>query len=64
VDGPEITDTFYKNLFGETDSTLMDPPQPYLNCMQAAQALHLAIAKLRAKGVSFVRWVPFVHLGI
>lgn len=30
---------------------------------QAARALHLAVAKLRSEGVSFARWVPFIHLG-
>jgi hypothetical protein len=64
VDGPEIMDTFYENLFEAKDSTSTNPPQPHLDAMQAARALHLAVAKLRAKGVPFVRWVPFVHLGI
>jgi hypothetical protein len=64
VDGPEVMDTFYENLFRAKDSTLTNPSQPHLNDMQAARALHLAVAKLRAKPVSFARWVPFVHLGI
>jgi hypothetical protein len=32
---------------------------------QAAQALHLAVAKLRdEENCSFERWVPFIHLGL
>jgi hypothetical protein len=60
VDGPEIMDTFYENLF-RANPTLTDPPT---NTMQAARALHLTVSKLRAKGVPFIRWVPFVHLGL
>ena len=61
VDGPEIMDTFYGNLFRAKNLTLTDTS---LDAMQAARALHLAVAKLRAEGVSFVRWVPFIHLGL
>ena len=62
VDGPEVMDTFYENLFRDSMST--NASQPHLDDMQAARALHLAVGKLRAKSVSFARWVPFVHLGI
>jgi hypothetical protein len=32
---------------------------------KAAEALHIAVAKLRADpSVSFRRWVPFVHYGL
>ena len=40
---------------------MMDNFRPDIT--QAAQALHLAVAKLRAENVSFARWVPFIHLG-
>jgi hypothetical protein len=60
VDGPEIMDTFYENLF-RANPTSTDPTA---DTMQAARALHLAVSKLRAKGVPFIRWVPFVHLGL
>ena len=30
---------------------------------KAARALHLAVKKLRSENASFVRWVPFIHLG-
>ena len=64
VDGPEVMDTFYENLFRAKDFMSTNASQPHLDDMQAARALHLAVGKLRAKSVSFARWVPFVHLGI
>ena len=57
-DGPTITNHFY--------STLLRPvtgSHPELST-DAARALHHAVAKLRAEGYSFVRWVPFIHLGM
>lgn len=59
-DGPKIADTFYEVLLKETNLTT-DGSQP--DTTQAARALHLAVAKLRSDNVSFVRWVPFIHLG-
>jgi hypothetical protein len=61
MDGPEIADTFYESLFKYNNSTTTDTFRP--DTSQAARALHLAVAKLRAEGVSFARWVPFIHLG-
>ncbi|KIM87777.1 hypothetical protein PILCRDRAFT_3527 [Piloderma croceum F 1598] len=61
VDGPEIADKFYEILFKTNDSTMTSTSRPDTN--QTARALYLAVAKLRAEGVSFARWVPFVHLG-
>jgi len=57
-DGPKIADTFYEHLFKQktADSSRTDTTQ-------AARALHLAVAKLRSENASFVRWVPFIHLG-
>jgi hypothetical protein len=57
TDGPKIANTFYENLFKNNHSTA----QPDIR--QAARALHLAVAKLRAEGVSFARWVLFIYLG-
>ncbi|KAJ7692766.1 CHAT domain-containing protein [Mycena rosella] len=52
-DGPEVADTFYEYLF--KDCT------PHGN----SSALHFSIAKLRKEpGMSFKRWVPFVHYGL
>jgi len=57
-DGPIVADTFYESLFkGCCSATGPDTTQ-------AARALHCAIAKLRSENVSFVRWVPFIHLGM
>ncbi|KIM81373.1 hypothetical protein PILCRDRAFT_821454 [Piloderma croceum F 1598] len=55
ADGPDIADTFYEHLFAS------NAPRP--DTTQAARALHHAVARLRSKKVSFLRWIPFVHLG-
>jgi hypothetical protein len=65
VDGPEMADTFYENLFrGKEDSTVTDPNPLYPDTMEAARALHIAVGKLRGNGVPFMRWVPFIHYGV
>jgi len=61
ADGPKIADNFYKNLFKECGSATMDTIGP--DTTQAAQALQLSVTKLRAEKASFVRWVPFIHMG-
>jgi hypothetical protein len=64
VDGPKVTDTFYENLIKMKASTGTDLQQTHADTSEAAQALHIAIAKLHDEGVSFARWVPFIHLGV
>ena len=59
ADGPKIADSFYERLF--KDCNKVDNVGP--DMMQAARALHHAVAKLRSENVSFARWVPFIHLG-
>ena len=61
LNGPKIEDTFYGHLFKDHNSTTVVDSGP--DTSQAARALRLAVAKLRAEGVSFARWVPFIHLG-
>jgi hypothetical protein len=61
TDGPEIADTFYETLFHKDGSSTTASSRP--DTTQAAQAIQLAATKLRSKKVSFVRWVPFIHLG-
>ncbi|KIM82633.1 hypothetical protein PILCRDRAFT_70495, partial [Piloderma croceum F 1598] len=61
VDGPKVADSFYETLFKEHGSLTADGSGPDIT--QAARALHLAVAKLRSENASFVRWVPFIHLG-
>jgi hypothetical protein len=57
-DGPEVVDVFYNHIFGTGGESHPD-------CTKAAEALHLAITKLRIeKQASFQRWVPFIHLGL
>jgi len=60
-DGPKIAKTFYENIFKEKNSALTSDSG--LDTTQSAQALHLAVAKLRAENVSLIHWVPFIHLG-
>ena len=59
-DGPKVADTFYENLFPAG----ADLQGTHPDTTEAARALHVAVAKLRGEGVSFGRWVPFIHLGI
>ncbi|KAJ6527732.1 CHAT domain-containing protein, partial [Mycena capillaripes] len=62
-DGAKITDTFYEYLFKDCGSNPIHSVVPDLT--KAAEALHLAVAKLRKEpGMTFKRWVPFVHYGI
>ena len=60
-DGPKVADTFYEYFFREKNSSLEGTFQS--DTSHAALALHLAVAKLHSEGVSFIRWVPFIHLG-
>lgn len=55
-----MADVFYDNLF-PTGLEVVVGSHP--DGTKAALALHLAVAKLRADGASFQRWVPFIHLG-
>jgi CHAT domain-containing protein len=53
---PEVTDEFYAHIIEEGKR-----PDP----SKAAEALHASVQKLRKKsGVSFIDWIPFVHLGV
>jgi hypothetical protein len=62
-DGCRIDDTFYEHLFRNCDATCEPPVLPDLT--KAAEALHLAVIKLRLEpGITFKRWVPFVHYGL
>jgi CHAT domain-containing protein len=56
-DAPRVAADFYEHLFKTS------PPDP----TRAAEALHLAIRKLREGSdgkKSFFHWVPFIHLGV
>ena len=59
-DGPTIVDTFYGELFsgGPDGGPALKP-----DMTKSTVALHLAVKKLRSQGVSFRRWVPFIHMG-
>ena len=60
-DGPVIAEEFYGRLF-ERDEEVAEGRRPDID--KSAWALHCAVKKLRDSGVSFVRWVPFVHYGL
>ncbi|KAH7921891.1 hypothetical protein BV22DRAFT_1095655, partial [Leucogyrophana mollusca] len=57
-DGPRVADSFYQSLM-KTGNTPTSPP----DFTSAAHALHVAIKAIRNEGCSFIRWVPFIHLG-
>jgi len=62
-DGPKIAATFYEHLFKSSDPNSSPPILPDLT--GAAKALQIAVAKLREEpGMTFARWVPFVHYGL
>ncbi|KAJ7265295.1 CHAT domain-containing protein [Mycena rebaudengoi] len=62
-DGPKVADTFYEHLFKDYKPDADSPVGPDLR--KAAEALHFAVTKLRKEqGMSFKRWVPFVHYGL
>jgi len=58
-DGPTIVDTFYGEIFQGPDGKHALEP----DTSKSAQALHIAIKKLRSNKVPFHRWVPFIHMG-
>jgi hypothetical protein len=62
-DGPKVADTFYEKLL-PAKNLGVDLQRAPLDTTEAARALHVSVAKLRAEGVSLERWVPFIHLGI
>ncbi|KAJ7856020.1 CHAT domain-containing protein, partial [Mycena leptocephala] len=53
-DAPQVAGDVYAHLLEAS------PPDP----TRAAEALHLAVQKLREQPKSFSRWVPFIHFGI
>ncbi|KAJ7264809.1 hypothetical protein C8J57DRAFT_1069725 [Mycena rebaudengoi] len=62
-DGPKIAGTFYEYLFKECSADPVSPRVPDLS--NAAKALHVAVTALyREPGMTFERWVPFVHHGL
>jgi CHAT domain-containing protein len=56
-DAPQVASSVYEHLLD------VSPPDP----TRAAEALHLAVRKLREEGNgyrSFFHWVPFIHIGV
>ncbi|KAJ7511636.1 CHAT domain-containing protein [Mycena galericulata] len=54
-DGPLVAESVYSHLF-------RDSRQP--EASDAAEALHLAVNELRARGRPYRSWVPFIHMGV
>lgn len=54
-DGPAVAGEFYRALCGREGG---------MRAEDGARALHGAVQALRRAGVPFVRWVPFIHVGI
>ncbi|KAJ7785152.1 hypothetical protein DFH07DRAFT_763759 [Mycena maculata] len=54
-DGPLVAETVYSHLF-------RDGRQP--QAIDAAEALHLAVNKLREKKVPYEHWILFIHMGV
>jgi CHAT domain-containing protein len=53
-DGPVVAGIVYDHLFGSGKRP---------RASDAAEALQLAVRRMRNDGVSYQRWVPFIHLG-
>lgn len=53
-DAPHFADEVYSHLLKGN----------HLNSSGAAEALHLAIKRLRDEGKPFISWVPFIHIGV
>ena len=62
-DGPKIADRFYEVLSRDSTSTNKSRRR-YPEASRAAEALHIAVGKLRDEGASLIRWVPFIHYGV
>ena len=62
-DGPRIADSFYEVLSRDPTSTT-GVRCIYPDAARAAEALHIAVVRLREGGASLIRWVPFVHYGL
>ena len=63
ADGPKIADSFYEVLSRDPTST-PGTRRKYPDPENAAEALHIAVTKLREEGAPLIRWVPFVHFGL
>ncbi|KAJ7636413.1 CHAT domain-containing protein [Roridomyces roridus] len=54
-DGPRVAEIVYKHLFRAGRAPRVT---------DTAEALHLAVRKMREDGLPYERWVPFIHMGI
>jgi hypothetical protein len=57
LDGPTVITKIYKELFKDEPGATLDPNDvPY--------ALDAILAELRAAGLHFTRWAPYIHVGL
>jgi len=69
-DGPTIADSFYRYLFSTPESAAKHTHRTPHDTTRSAHALHQAVSELRSSlhaeqaPSQFVRWVPFIHLGL
>ena len=63
-DAPEVAQNVYEQLFrlGRREGDGEGEKMP--DARGAAQALHVAVARLRARNVPSTSWVPFIHVGL
>ncbi|KAJ7745946.1 CHAT domain-containing protein, partial [Mycena maculata] len=54
-DGPLVAEAVYSHLFRDGQ---------WPQASDAAEALNLAVSKLKAQRVPYERWIPFIHMGI
>jgi hypothetical protein len=56
MDGPEVSETIYSELFSGNSEYLSVEDIPY--------ALDAVVEKLRKRNLPISRWAPYVHIGI
>ncbi|KAJ7694572.1 CHAT domain-containing protein, partial [Mycena rosella] len=61
-DGPIIAEGVYGHLFNEARLQKLKTPHPKV--ADTAEALQIAVRKLRDSGVPYERWMPFIHIGV
>ncbi|KAJ7464393.1 CHAT domain-containing protein, partial [Mycena latifolia] len=61
-DGPIVAETVYSHLFDEQRLKRLNMRHP--EAKDTAEALQIAVRKLRDSGVPYECWMPFIHIGV
>ncbi|KAJ6592184.1 CHAT domain-containing protein [Mycena vulgaris] len=61
-DGPVVAEAVYSHLFDEGRLKRLNKSHP--DASDTAEALQIAVRKLRDSGVPYQRWMPFIHIGL